>query len=284
MASASFRLSPFAFRLPVATPMADPGCRSVLGRRHGAGAAALQAAARAPCRPRARRARPALDVRPPRADARGAAGHREPVRPRRPQARRAPPAGSCSRAGRLRPGDRAAQYVQVRAGPVLRRHPDPDRLPRGDAALDTERCAHAGRRSACRRWRSATRRWRLPRGEALRLPLPALALRVDEAARRALLARLGLGRGRPAAALCPGAEYGPAKRWPARYFAELAQGLAAHGCAVWLVGSKNDRAGGRRDRAARGRHLPQPVRARPRSPRRSTCSHPPRSWSATTPA
>jgi heptosyltransferase-2 len=81
----------------------------------------------------------------------------------------------------------------------------------------------------------------LPRGEALKHPLPALGLRVDDAARRALLARLGLDRGRPAAALCPGAEYGPAKRWPARYFAELAQGLAAQGCAVWLIGSRNDR-------------------------------------------
>src|SRR5512134_359814 len=84
----------------------------------------------------------------------------------------------------------------------------------------------------------------LPRGEALRLPLPALALQVDEAARRALLARLGLDRGRPAAVLAPGAEYGPAKRWPARYFGELAQGLAAHGCSVWLVGSQNDRQAG----------------------------------------
>ncbi len=84
----------------------------------------------------------------------------------------------------------------------------------------------------------------LPRGEAPRLPLPALALRVDEAARRAALARLGLDRGRPAAALAPGAEYGPAKRWPARYFGELAQGLAAHGCTVWLIGSQNDRQAG----------------------------------------
>jgi heptosyltransferase-2 len=81
----------------------------------------------------------------------------------------------------------------------------------------------------------------LPRGEALRLPLPVLKLQVDEGKRRALLGRLGLDRGRPAAALCPGAEYGPAKRWPARYFAELAHGLAARGCAVWLVGSQNDR-------------------------------------------
>jgi heptosyltransferase-2 len=81
----------------------------------------------------------------------------------------------------------------------------------------------------------------LPRGEPLKPPLPALGLRVDEAQRRALLARLGLDRARPAAVLAPGAEYGPAKRWPARYFGELAQGLAAHGCAVWLIGSQQDR-------------------------------------------
>jgi heptosyltransferase-2 len=81
----------------------------------------------------------------------------------------------------------------------------------------------------------------VPRGEVLPSPLPTLALKVDEAARRALLERLGLDRGRPAAALCPGAEFGPAKRWPVRYFAELAQGLAARGCAVWLIGSQADR-------------------------------------------
>jgi heptosyltransferase-2 len=81
----------------------------------------------------------------------------------------------------------------------------------------------------------------LPRGEELKPPLPALALRVDETARRAVLDRLRLDRARPAAALCPGAEFGPAKRWPARYFAELAQGLAARGCAVWLIGSQGDR-------------------------------------------
>jgi heptosyltransferase-2 len=80
----------------------------------------------------------------------------------------------------------------------------------------------------------------LARGDTLRLPLPPLGLRVDEAARRALLARLDLDRQRPAAALCPGAEYGPAKRWPARHFAELAQGIAARGCAVWLIGSPKD--------------------------------------------
>src|SRR5262249_4362863 len=54
----------------------------------------------------------------------------------------------------------------------------------------------------------------MPRGELPPSPLPKLALRVDDAARRALIDRLGLDRGRPAAALCPGAEFGPAKRWP----------------------------------------------------------------------
>jgi heptosyltransferase-2 len=82
----------------------------------------------------------------------------------------------------------------------------------------------------------------LPRGEALELPLPGPFLRIEETARRATLERLGLDRARPAAALCPGAEYGPAKRWPARYYAELAQGFAARGFSVWLVGSANDRA------------------------------------------
>jgi heptosyltransferase-2 len=81
----------------------------------------------------------------------------------------------------------------------------------------------------------------LARGETPPSPLPAPELRVDEAARNALLGRLGLDRARPAAALCPGAEFGPAKRWPARYFAELARGLAARGRTVWLIGSQADR-------------------------------------------
>ena len=45
---------------------------------------------------------------------------------------------------------------------------------------------------------------------------------------------------RPAVALCVGAEYGPAKRWPARHFAALAQRLAGEGLAVWLLGSPAD--------------------------------------------
>jgi heptosyltransferase-2 len=72
-------------------------------------------------------------------------------------------------------------------------------------------------------------------------PLPEVSLRVDESARIATLARLGLDSGQRAAALCPGAEYGPAKRWPATHFSALAKRLAAKGYAVWLVGSSRDR-------------------------------------------
>ena len=79
-------------------------------------------------------------------------------------------------------------------------------------------------------------------GEPAARLLPRVALRVDEATRVAVLGRLGLSRSKPIAAFCPGAEYGPAKRWPARHFAALAKDLAAKGYAVWLFGSDKDKA------------------------------------------
>ena len=79
-------------------------------------------------------------------------------------------------------------------------------------------------------------------GDAVKRPLAAAQLEVDHAQRAASLRRLGLAPRRPVAALCPGAEYGPAKRWPPEYYAELAQKLAAAGCEVWLVGGAQDAA------------------------------------------
>ena len=83
-----------------------------------------------------------------------------------------------------------------------------------------------------------------PRGAALTRPLPAPRLVVNESSRNATLGKLGLAAAAPVAVLCPGAEYGPAKRWPAPYFAALAGKLAAAGYAVWLAGSANDAATG----------------------------------------
>jgi heptosyltransferase-2 len=51
---------------------------------------------------------------------------------------------------------------------------------------------------------------------------------------------LALSTRRPIAILCPGAEYGPAKRWPAEHFIALARRLLVEGYAVWLLGSPND--------------------------------------------
>lgn len=79
-----------------------------------------------------------------------------------------------------------------------------------------------------------------PAGEALERPVPEPRLDSDPAARAATLAKLGLDPHRPAAAFAPGAEYGPAKRWPARHFAALAQTLVARGWQVWLLGSARD--------------------------------------------
>jgi len=78
-------------------------------------------------------------------------------------------------------------------------------------------------------------------GAPLTRPLPEVRLRVDEANLLLTLRWLGLARGKPVAAFCPGAEYGPAKRWPAGHFAALAKKLAARGYAVWLFGSESDR-------------------------------------------
>jgi heptosyltransferase II len=78
-------------------------------------------------------------------------------------------------------------------------------------------------------------------GDAVQRPLPPPRLNISEAQRAAVLHKLGLSLTQPVAVFCPGAEYGPAKRWPIAYFAELAQTLAQQGFAVWLVGSGKDK-------------------------------------------
>ena len=79
-------------------------------------------------------------------------------------------------------------------------------------------------------------------GTALPRPLPLPRLHSDNWQRAATLASLGIELPEKLAVFCPGAEYGPAKRWPARHFATLANALADQGYAVWLLGSPKDRA------------------------------------------
>ena len=69
---------------------------------------------------------------------------------------------------------------------------------------------------------------------------PAPVLVPDVANAGAALRRLSLSTRRPVAILCPGAEFGPAKRWPGEHFIALAKRLLDDGFAVWLMGSPND--------------------------------------------
>jgi len=71
------------------------------------------------------------------------------------------------------------------------------------------------------------------------IPLPALVVSREGIA--TALERLKLSHGaQPVLALCPGAEYGPAKRWPVEYFAQIAKVYAGRGWQVWLFGSDRD--------------------------------------------
>lgn len=73
------------------------------------------------------------------------------------------------------------------------------------------------------------------------VPTPPAPVLVPNAANAAAAMRaLTLSTHRPIAILCPGAEYGPAKRWPAEHFIALGRRLLDDGFALWLLGSPND--------------------------------------------
>ncbi|MDH3644078.1 MAG: lipopolysaccharide heptosyltransferase II [Gammaproteobacteria bacterium] len=69
-------------------------------------------------------------------------------------------------------------------------------------------------------------------------PLPRLEVDADNVERLCAARHLSVDGG--VTVLCPGAEYGPAKRWPSAHFAEVARHAAAQGHQVWLVGSSKD--------------------------------------------
>jgi len=81
----------------------------------------------------------------------------------------------------------------------------------------------------------------VPKGRLI--PTPPAPVLVPNAANAAGAMRaLKLSTHRPIAIFCPGAEYGPAKRWPAEHFIALARRLLEEGYAVWLLGSPSDQA------------------------------------------
>jgi heptosyltransferase-2 len=74
-------------------------------------------------------------------------------------------------------------------------------------------------------------------------PYPLPQLSVSTVSQQAALAKFKLSvQGRNVLALCAGAEFGPAKRWPAEYYADVANHHLQAGWDVWLLGSQKDRA------------------------------------------
>ena len=72
-------------------------------------------------------------------------------------------------------------------------------------------------------------------------PYPQPKLQADQANAQKLLAKFELQPSQ-VAVLCPGAEFGAAKKWPVQHYADLAQQLSEQGWRVWLLGSPADRA------------------------------------------
>ncbi|WP_413741972.1 ADP-heptose--LPS heptosyltransferase RfaF [Sodalis sp. RH15] len=80
--------------------------------------------------------------------------------------------------------------------------------------------------------------------KALPNPLPWPRLRVDENESTTAVSEFGLDNGRPLVGFCPGAEFGPAKRWPHYHYATLAKSLIDGGDQIVLFGSAKDRQAG----------------------------------------
>jgi heptosyltransferase-2 len=72
-------------------------------------------------------------------------------------------------------------------------------------------------------------------------PIPHPLLKVSDVQKVQVLERFKLDTERPVAVFCPGAEFGPAKRWPVEYYAELGQRLFDQGYTIWLIGSPKDK-------------------------------------------
>jgi heptosyltransferase-2 len=82
----------------------------------------------------------------------------------------------------------------------------------------------------------------LPKTTALPPECPIPRIVINEEQQNQVIEKFKLTCSEKILALCPGAEYGEAKRWPASYYAEVAKQKIAQGWQVWLFGSDKDKA------------------------------------------
>ena len=79
-------------------------------------------------------------------------------------------------------------------------------------------------------------------GAALPQVLPRPRLQTETGSVSQTLESLKLDTDRPVLALCPGAEFGDAKQWPAAHYAAVASSRLAEAWQIWLLGSARDSA------------------------------------------
>ncbi|HSX20429.1 MAG TPA: lipopolysaccharide heptosyltransferase II [Gammaproteobacteria bacterium] len=80
----------------------------------------------------------------------------------------------------------------------------------------------------------------LPSGAVIPEELPVPKLDAPAVSVTSVLHKFAIDSAQPILALCPGAAYGSAKRWPEEYFAKIAQQRINAGWQVWLFGSQQD--------------------------------------------
>ncbi|HGM6702303.1 TPA: ADP-heptose--LPS heptosyltransferase RfaF [Serratia marcescens] len=91
---------------------------------------------------------------------------------------------------------------------------------------------------------------RVQRADDLPQPLLWPQLRVSDEEIAETTSAFNLTDSRPIVGFCPGAEFGPAKRWPHYHYAALAQRLIENGYQIALFGSAKDHEAGEQIRAA----------------------------------
>ena len=70
--------------------------------------------------------------------------------------------------------------------------------------------------------------------------IPQPRLNVDSFNLEKLQLAFNIDKTKSSIGLCPGAEFGPAKRWPAKYYSEIAKEYLNKGWNVLILGSQND--------------------------------------------
>ncbi|WP_386688856.1 lipopolysaccharide heptosyltransferase II [Lonepinella sp. MS14437] len=83
---------------------------------------------------------------------------------------------------------------------------------------------------------------KIPTAQDLLIPTPYLTVEQSavQKTKEIFTAQFALAENRPAIGFCPGAEFGPAKRWPHYHYAKLAERLIEQGYSIRLFGSNKD--------------------------------------------